>query len=121
MGGPPKQRPASAGSNNDPFTGNSSYTTMKQDASGGFFPVKSYHSFDVGDAGVILKKLKEFNEKCGDGNDKLSDNDLEDFVKLCAGPPSDGNAVDVLFKLLEWPDSKWEVFLIPRFVFFNFP
>ncbi|CAG9833993.1 unnamed protein product [Diabrotica balteata] len=96
---------ASAGQNSDPFTGSSSYTTVNAESGSGFFPVKTYHSFDVGDANVILKKLKEFNEKSGDCNDKIEERDLEQVVKLCSSPPTDGYAVDILFKLLEWPDS----------------
>ncbi|XP_056634387.1 phospholipase A-2-activating protein [Diorhabda sublineata] len=106
------------GVNLDPFTGGSSYSTSgsrlqqtagrstasNSESKSNFFPVKSYHSFDVGDSKVILRKLKEFNEKCGDG-DKLQDTDLEQVVDLCCNPPTDGNTVDILFKLLEWPDD----------------
>ncbi|CAG9862601.1 unnamed protein product [Phyllotreta striolata] len=99
------QQSASAGANADPFTGSSSYSTQAQGSAGNFFPLKEYYSFDTGEPSVILKKLKEFNEKCGDGNDKLDDKDLEDFVKLCSEPATEGNAVDVLAKLLEWPDD----------------
>ncbi|KAG5881794.1 hypothetical protein JTB14_037091 [Gonioctena quinquepunctata] len=102
-----KNKPASAssGSNSDPFTGSSSYTTQTQDSTGNFFPITSYRSFDGGDLTIILNKLKEFNLKSGDGNDRLEDKELEEVMKLCSGSPSDGSGLDILIKLLEWPDD----------------
>ncbi|CAH1156011.1 unnamed protein product [Phaedon cochleariae] len=113
---------AQAGVNLDPFTGASSYSTSLSSAPaanpaisgankpsaasfGGFFPITVYRSFDVGDPQVILNKLKEFNSRTGDGIDGAQESELEEVVKLCSGPPADGNALDVLYKLLDWPDD----------------
>ncbi|VEN56039.1 unnamed protein product, partial [Callosobruchus maculatus] len=111
------------GANSDPFTGASSYTTSKSTSGGrsdtltsssntsltqgnmtGFFPITTYRSFDMGTPEVILNKLKEFNQKCGDGSQRVDDRELEEMVKLAGGLPSDPNAFDTLFKLLDWPD-----------------
>ncbi|CAH1990156.1 unnamed protein product [Acanthoscelides obtectus] len=107
----------------DPFTGANAYTTSKPSEaasnslssnsnslnqgsrSSGFFPQTSYRSFDMGDPGVILNKLKEFNQKCGDGSQRVDDRQLEEMVKVANGLPSDPNAFDTLFKLLDWPDD----------------
>lgn len=51
--------------------------------------------------------MKEFNEKCGDGNNPVKDHELEEMVKICKGPPSDPNSFDILFKLLDWPDGRY--------------
>lgn len=37
----------------------------------------------------------------------MNDNDLEEMIKVCLGPPSDPNSFDILFKLLDWPDGKY--------------
>lgn len=101
-------QPVTAGANADPFTGGSSYTSLSQTASSSnFFPIATYKSFDIGDPNVVLNKLKEFNQKCGESNAKIDDRMLEEMVKICIGPPTDPNAYDVLFKLLDWPDGKF--------------
>lgn len=101
-------KPRSSGANADPFTGNSSYTTLKQDNScqTNFFPITSFRSFDIGDPNVVLNKLKEFNEKCTDINLKVDDAQLDELVKICIGPPTNSESIDVLFKLLDWPHGK---------------
>jgi phospholipase A-2-activating protein len=105
------------GTNLDPFTGGSSYSTSVNSSRQGsssnipsqgikFFPINTYRTFEMGDSKVILIKLKEFNEKCGDGkNPPINEAHLEELVKLCNGPPDDPNVFDTLFKLLEWPDE----------------
>lgn len=94
-----------SGSNADPFTGASSYTTLKSSTSGKFFPQINYRSFDMGDPKVILNKLKEFNQKTGDSSSKIEETILEDIIKLCTQPSSDERCVDGLFKLLLWTDG----------------
>ncbi|CAG9765638.1 unnamed protein product [Ceutorhynchus assimilis] len=101
-------RPASSsavsnsGGNADPFTGSSSYTTTPQ-TSFGYFPVCAYRTFDAGDPTVILKKIKEFNEKLSDN--KATDEDLEKLGLLCSGPVNDVLSYELLFKLLDWPED----------------
>ncbi|XP_023012840.1 phospholipase A2 activator protein [Leptinotarsa decemlineata] len=94
---------ASSSLNNVPVTASSS--SVSKNAAGNFFPITSYRSFEVGDPNVILNKLKEFNLKTGDGNDRLKDEELEEVVKFCSGPPNDGGSLDLLRKLLDWPDD----------------
>lgn len=88
--------------------GNSSCTNLKQSSSStNFFPITSFRSFDIGDPTVVLNKLKEFNQKYFDSNGRVDDSQLEEMVKMCFAPPTDPNAFDVLFKLLDWPDGKY--------------
>lgn len=75
--------------------------------SAGFFPQTAYKLFEAGDPKVILNKLKEFNQKCGDGNGNLPEDSLEDVIKLGSVDGATVDSFDVLFKLLDWPDGKW--------------
>lgn len=84
--------------NADPFTGSSSYTTQST-----FFPLTVYRTFDMGDANVILEKLKEFNKRTG--NLILDEELLESTVKSALEPKTSTEHIDVLFHLLSWPDE----------------
>ncbi|XP_060528385.1 phospholipase A-2-activating protein [Cylas formicarius] len=98
---------ASSAGNADPFTGGSSYTTAAFQGSNGstYFPVSSYRTFDAGDPNVVLNKLKEFNAKLSGRGLAVSDADLEALSRLCTVPTSDVSTVDVLFRLLNWPED----------------
>jgi len=88
-------------------TGPSSYKVVSQPAiSNVFYPQIQYRTFDFGDPQVILKKLKEFNKKCGDGNNKIDETMLEGIIKLCNQSLCDDNHIAQLFSLLDWPDGK---------------
>lgn len=95
----------SSGTNADPFTGASSYTTLNSSSPNSFFPQMKYRSFDMGDPKVILNKLKEFNQKTGDSESKITESLLEDVIKLCTQSSSDERCMDGLFKLLLWTDG----------------
>nr|XP_022905059.1 phospholipase A-2-activating protein [Onthophagus taurus] len=99
-----KPSTATYGANTDPFTGSASYTSVTNQLSK-FFPLMDYRTFDMGDPQVILKKLKEFNQKVGDSNNQMEEADLEDVVKLCKQHRSDLKCYDNLFRLLNWPED----------------
>lgn len=104
-----QQPQAVSGFNADPFTGDGSYSTGVNKTSNSFFPQTSYKLFETGDPQVILNKLKEFNQKCGDGSSSLPESYLEEVIKLCSTDGCGVESFDVLTKLLEWPDGKWQV------------
>lgn len=86
-------------------TGGSSYTTAREQnrqGNGQFFPILKYHLFETGDASVILRKLKEFNQKSAAS---VSEIELENMISLTNGITNDSASYDVLFKLLEWPEG----------------
>lgn len=88
-------------------TGLSNYKAASQPAiSNVFYPQTQYRTFDFGDPQVILKKLKEFNQKSGDRNNKIDEAVLEDVIKLCNQSLSDDKYITQLFSLLDWPDGK---------------
>ncbi|KAK9889755.1 hypothetical protein WA026_007136 [Henosepilachna vigintioctopunctata] len=95
----------SSGTNADPFTSSMSYTTENSQVKSTYFPQKQYLSFDMGDANIILNKLKEFNRKIGDGSNTIDENHLEEFVTLCKRYPNNPDVFDILFKLLKWPED----------------
>lgn len=101
----------SGGSNLDPFTGGSSYTTVMQKnvqmVESKFFPLTVYRTFDMGNPQIVLNKLKEFNEEAKGHSTFMDERQLERLVDMCDGPSTDPNSVDMLFKLLEWPDGDY--------------
>ncbi|CAH0554986.1 unnamed protein product [Brassicogethes aeneus] len=110
QGGNSQTSLANSGANTDPFTGGSSYTTVTQaqNKSGEcerFFPLSAYRTFDIGNPQIVLNKLKEFNEEAKGHNTFLDEKQLERLVDLCDGPPADPNSLELLFKLLDWPDD----------------
>lgn len=55
----------------------------------------------------ILGKIKEFNLKIEDSNNKLEDYQLESLKKICSeGSSVDETAVNTLIKLLDWPKGQ---------------
>lgn len=94
-----------SGFNADPFTGSSSYSTSGSTTSNSFFPQTSYKLFETGDPQIILNKLKEFNQKSGDGTGSFPEDYLEEVIKLCSVNGCRIESFDVLSKLLEWPDG----------------
>lgn len=94
--------PASSGENFDPFTGGSSYTTSSTTGQFTYFPISSFRSFDIGDPKVVINKLKEFNKSASPN--EVSENDLDELIQLCNGETT-YNGVELLFKILDWPDN----------------
>lgn len=92
------------------FSGSNSYstatlTTNSSTTGAKYFPQTVYRSFDIGDAKIIIGKLKEFNKKCGDGGSTINETNFDEFLTICNGEPKDPNCFDLLFKLLDWPDD----------------
>lgn len=96
---------ATSGSNADPFTGSMSYTSGGALNESKYFPQRTYLRFDVGDPNVILNKLKEFNTKVCDGNLMLTEHELEEFISLGKGNSIKPEDLNILLKLLQWPDD----------------
>lgn len=68
--------------------------------------------FDTGDPKVILNKLKEFNQKSGDGNGNLEEAKLEAVIQICSANLDNPEYYDILFKLLDWSDGNKNVFVM---------
>ncbi|XP_054743311.1 phospholipase A-2-activating protein-like [Anastrepha obliqua] len=103
--------------NVDPFTSGSSYSTdaaaskPKTDVnfikgSEKHFPVSKYATFDNCDPAKVLEKLKEFNNKLTNENEKVSETLLNAVIALTAPTPEvDINSIEALQHLLRWPND----------------
>ncbi|KAM3961586.1 LOW QUALITY PROTEIN: phospholipase A2 activator protein [Aphomia sociella] len=93
----------------DPFTGGGAYTTTQATAALSsdekpLVPHDSYIRFDQANLKAIYEKLKEFNSKVGDGLNAMTDEELENVVKL--GELNSTYSLETiasLKKMLEWP------------------
>lgn len=90
-----------SGSNADPFTGSSSYTSQ-QPQEPKFYPQSVFRTFDMGDPNVILTKIKEFNKKNGT---LMEEPLIEQAVNTCSNLAGDAKSIDLLFQLLNWPEG----------------
>lgn len=68
-----------------------------------YFPITAYKTFDMGDPNVILSKLKEFNEKIG--SQKLENSVLDQAITICTTNFGNSDSINILFKLLDWPEG----------------
>ncbi|XP_026751047.2 phospholipase A-2-activating protein [Galleria mellonella] len=94
----------------DPFTGGGAYTTPVASATAlssnekPLIPHDSYIRFDQANLKAIYEKLKEFNSKVGDGSNAMTDQQLENVVKLGELNSSySAETITFLKKMLEWP------------------
>ncbi|XP_062142543.1 phospholipase A-2-activating protein [Drosophila sulfurigaster albostrigata] len=103
------------GGNMDPFTGGSSYSTAASKQSSNVdvnfvrgsdkhFPVSSYRTFDTCDAGKVLDKMKEFNNKLTSTEGKVGDELLQAVIRLTDKSLAlDPTTLEALMLLLKWP------------------
>ncbi|RVE52510.1 hypothetical protein evm_002904 [Chilo suppressalis] len=85
----------------DPFTGMTAYTTAQETP---LIPHDAYIRFDQANTKAIYDKLKEFNSKIGDGLSPLTEQQLENVVKLGElNNTYNPETVTLLKKMLEWP------------------
>ncbi|XP_053603095.1 phospholipase A-2-activating protein [Plodia interpunctella] len=89
----------------DPFTGAAAYSTASAGANDKpLIPHDSYIRFDQANLKAIYDKLKEFNSKIGDGLSAMSDQQLENIVKLGElNNTYNTETIVLLKKMLEWP------------------
>lgn len=93
-------------SRQDPFTGSSAYSTQTDIQYDGkpFIPHDSYIRFDHANLKAIHDKLKEFNSKVGDGLTAMTDEELQNIVKLGEKNTTfNVETITSLKKMLEWP------------------
>lgn len=92
-------------SSRDPFTGSGAYVTQAAiSTEKPFVPHDSYIRFDQANIKAIYDKLREFNSKVGDGHNPLSDEQLQNVVKLGElNSTHDPETLTLLKKMLEWP------------------
>ncbi|XP_050524423.1 phospholipase A-2-activating protein [Daktulosphaira vitifoliae] len=101
----PTSNPTTSSSNGqDPFTGQSRHVPNTPISYNTFFPQTSYLKFDQANISSIFSKIKEFNLKLDDSNNKLEDHQLESVMKMCnEGSNVDDTSINILIHLLDWP------------------
>jgi phospholipase A-2-activating protein len=66
-------------------------------------PFTSFTTFDSCDASKILQKLKEFNNKVQHESVRVTENELENVIKLSSSPVKSDDVIVSLKKIMEWP------------------
>jgi len=110
---PPRAGTGSAGGGADPFTGDGRYvpqgssmdTTPAPAAAGPrYFPQQEFVYFDKGNVEGMATKLREFNQRTGDGGHQVEETLLLELAKL-AEPQSEPapHHLATLLRLLDWP------------------
>lgn len=59
----------------------------------------------MGDPKIIISKLKEFNIKAQTSGKDLDEASIEKAVNACISPSDDKKSLDLISKLLSWPDD----------------
>ncbi|KAI5644066.1 PUL domain-containing protein [Phthorimaea operculella] len=92
----------------DPFTGAGAYTTASagsvHSTEGALIPHDAYIRFDQANLKAIHDKLREFNNKVGDGVSPFTEEQLENIVKLGeVNNRYNPETITLLKQMLQWP------------------